>query len=136
MITVDLAQRLRAAGLPWTAARGDRFVVSDREMDEQVFVISDLTIEVHQHISGSYLGFNGTSEWALDSVEVELALWLPREDQLREHLGARFSALEAVHGGFAVVLTPSDGSVETLRHADVDAERAYARALLAVLDGG
>jgi hypothetical protein len=127
VITLDLAHALRDAGLVWTATRGDRFVVADRDMDDDVFVVSDMTIEVHQHGPDRYLGFNGTSEWALDSVEQDHALWLPREDQLRELLAAAFARLEVVPGGFAAVLT--DGS----RHVDLDAERAYARALLAVL---
>jgi len=54
-------------------------------------------------------------------------LWLPREDQLRDQLGEAFVGLGAVSGGFAVTL--SDGS----RHLDIDAERAYARAVLHLL---
>ena len=58
-------------------------------------------------------------------------IWLPREDQLRDALGDRFLRLESVTGGsagcYAVVLVP------TARHVDIDAERAYARALLSVL---
>ncbi|MFC5272404.1 hypothetical protein [Brachybacterium sacelli] len=30
--------------------------------------------------------FNGTTEWALDSVEQHEAIWIPREDQLRTAL--------------------------------------------------
>ena len=44
-------------------------------------------------------------------------------------LGARFVSLDAAGAGFVVAL--DDGS----RHADVDAERAYARAVLHVLEG-
>ncbi|WP_267460854.1 hypothetical protein [Pseudonocardia abyssalis] len=38
MISLDLAHRLRAAGLPWAPTSGDRFVIADRGMDEQVWV--------------------------------------------------------------------------------------------------
>ena len=33
------------------------------------------------------LGFNGTTEWALDSLKTEQVLWLPREGQLRAEIG-------------------------------------------------
>ena len=44
-------------------------------------------------------------------------------------LGAAFDRLEAVPDGFAVQLR--DGS----RHLDIDAERAYARAAITLLEG-
>jgi hypothetical protein len=131
MISVELALRLRAAGLEWTPASGDRFVIPGREMDADVFVVSELTIDVHQAPTGPLIRFNGTTEWALDSVPQEAVVWLPREGQLREALGARFRRLEPIGDGFAVVIEGSAGTEE--RHVDVDAERAYARALLAVL---
>jgi hypothetical protein len=131
MISVELALRLRAAGLEWTPASGDRFVIPGREMDADVFVVSELTIDVHQAPTGPLIRFNGTTEWALDSVPQEAVVWLPREGQLREALGARFRRLEPIGDGFAVVIEGSAGTEE--RHVDVDAERAYARALLGVL---
>ncbi|QYN31786.1 hypothetical protein K1T35_24355 [Pseudonocardia sp. DSM 110487] len=131
MISVELALRLRAAGLEWTPASGDRFVIPAREMDADVFVVSELTIDVHQAPTGPLIRFNGTTEWALDSVPQEAVVWLPREGQLRAALGARFRRLEPIGDGFAVVIEGADGSEE--RHVDVDAERAYARALLTLL---
>jgi hypothetical protein len=130
MISIDLALRLQAAGLVWTPASGDRFVIANRGMDADVFVVSEPTIEVHEAPTGPLIRFNGTTEWALDSVEQDATVWLPREGQLREALGARFRRLAPVGDGFAVV-TERAGTEE--RHVDVDAERAYARALLAVL---
>ena len=132
MITVELASRLQAAGLVWSPTSGDRFVIANREMDADVFVVSELTIEVHEAPTGPLIRFNGTTEWALDSVEQAATVWLPREDQLREALGPRFRRLEPVGDGFAVVIERSGAEQ---RHVDVDAERAYARALLAVLAG-
>jgi hypothetical protein len=131
MISVELALRLRAAGLAWTPASGDRFVIPGREMDADVFVVSELTIDVHQAPTGPLIRFNGTTEWALDSVPQEAVVWLPHEGQLREALGSRFRRLEPIGDGFAVVIDGADGA--EVRHVDVDAERAYARALLAVL---
>ena len=133
MITVDLAHRLHDAGLEWTPAAGDRFVVPDRDLDDEVFVISEMTIEAHQLETGGIVRFNGTTEWALDSIEQSEVLWLPHEAQLRALLGGEFRRLEALPDGFVVVLRDEAYDGRGGRHLDVDAERAYARALLAVL---
>jgi hypothetical protein len=130
VITLDLARRLRTAGLQWTPASGDRFVVPDRDLDEEVFVISQMTIEPEQLGTGGIVRFNGTTEWALDSIAQDEVVWLPHEAQLRALLGSRFVSLEAVPDGFVVVVE-CDG--QRSRHLDIDAERAYARALLALL---
>ena len=126
MITLELATRLRDAGLTWTPASGDRFAIPDRDMDGQVFVVSEMTIDTQQLPTGVLMKFNGTTEWALDSVTLDSALWLPREDQLRELLGDRLLALEAGDGW---VVRTVDGSFR-----DDDAEIAYARALLAAIE--
>jgi hypothetical protein len=130
MISIELARRvgehLAARGVPWRPESGDRFVLPGRDLD-QVFVVSEMTIEVHELSTGMLIRFNGTTEWALDSIPAAEAVWLPREDQLRTLLGDRFGRLERLPGppeGFAVVLT--DGR----RYADTDAECAYARALV------
>jgi hypothetical protein len=98
-------------------------------MDDEVFVVSDMVVEVHELPSGPLLRFNGTTEWALDSIQQHEVVWLPREEQLRELLGASFRALEATPGGFVVRV--ERGSREE-RHIDIDAECALARAVLAV----
>ncbi len=128
MITVELARRLREAGMAWTPAAGDRFVIADRDMDAEVFVVSELTIEVQDAPGGRMFKFNGTTEWALDSVEQDRVVWLPYEGQLRAAIGERFRRLEPVGDGWAVEIDHADG-----RHVDVDAERAYARAMLVLL---
>lgn len=128
MLTIELARRLSESGLTWTPAKGDRFVLPVADMEHDVFVISELTVDVHHYASGDVLGFNGTTEWALDSVEQSQVVWLPREDQLRELLGDAFVTLERIDGGYAVVVRPGSGEPE--RCIDIDAERAYARALL------
>jgi hypothetical protein len=56
----------------------------------------------------------------------------PREDQLRALLGEAFVSMHATPGGFVVVID-RDGRQE--RHIDIDAECAYARAVLS-LDAG
>lgn len=130
MITLDLAKRLRTAGLAWSPAAGDRFVVPDRDLDDEVFVVSDMVVEIHRRHDRQILGFNGTTEWALDSIETDEVVWLPREDQLRDLLDHRFCALEVRPEGFAVKVR-DDGTEQW--HVDTDAERAYARALLSLL---
>ena len=136
MITVELARRLHEAGLAWTPGPGDRFVMADPAVRigaglDDVFVVSHMTVDVADTPGGPLIRFNGTTEWALDSVEKTEVLWLPREAQLRECLGSAFRRLEAVPGGFVVVVGAAAGADE--RHVDLDAECAYARALLAVL---
>ena len=134
MLSRDLARELLGAGLRWAPAKGDRFFVPDRDLDDHVFVLSDMVIELVDVPDGSrILAFNGTTEWALDSLEAGAAVWLPREDQLRELLGRAFVGLESLSGaapGYAVTVEVS-GARE--RHVDVEVEPAYARALLAVL---
>ena len=127
MLSLELALQLRAAGVVWSPLPGDRFVVPDRDMDDEVFVVSEMTVEVHDFPTGKVIGFNGTTEWALDSLAQGEVVWLPREDQLRELVGPLFNRLEAVPGGFAVITANGEGE---RRHVDIDAERAYARAIL------
>lgn len=131
VITVELAHRLRHAGLQWRPTSGDRFAVPDRDLDDEVFVVSQMTIEHEFLQTGGIVRFNGTTEWALDSIAQDEVVWLPHESQLRDLIGARFVRLEAVPDGF-VVVTEHDG--HQARHADIDAERAYARALLEILE--
>ena len=130
MLSLDLARRLRSAGLSWTPVRGDRFVVPDRDMDDDVFVVSDMVIEVHHSPGGAFMGFNGTTEWAMDSIEQHRVLWLPREDQLRERIGDRLVRLERTASGWDVVT--DDGTGEQVASAP-DVEDAYGRALLGLL---
>lgn len=128
MITVQRAEELARAGVQWEPRRGDHFVLPHRDMDEQVFVLSDMTIEVHRFPAGEVIGFNGTVEWALDSVERHEALWIPREDQLRELLGEAFAGLRHTADGYVCEL--ADGSATR----SATAEDAYALGVLAVLD--
>ncbi|MEZ5089112.1 MAG: pilus assembly protein CpaE [Micropruina sp.] len=125
MIDADLAGRLRGRGTPWHPTSGDRFSIPGGDLADEVFVIAEMVIQVQDVPGGaSVFKFNGTTEWALDSIDSRRVLWLPRENQLRDALGEDFAALEAVPGGFAVTLTDAS------RHLDIDAERAYARAVL------
>lgn len=131
MISLDLARRLaHDAGVLWEPAPGDRFVIDAQLLTAQVFYISDLTVEPQHFADQTLLGFNGTTEWALDSVTLDQALWLPREDQLRTLVGDRFQSLSRTEAGWEVTYAASDGSRHTVTDADV--ENAYARALLSL----
>ncbi|MDO3696815.1 pilus assembly protein CpaE [Curtobacterium flaccumfaciens] len=105
MITVELARSLRDAGLRWHPETGDRFVIDKPGIDDDVYTVSEMTVERHDSPTGTILGFNGTTEWALDSVTATESLWLPREDQLRELLGPSFIGLTRVQVGGRVVFT-------------------------------
>lgn len=127
MLSVALARELLSAGLLWTPHPGDRFSVPNGEMADETFYISEMTIEVHSYPGGRVLGFNGTTEWALDSLELSEVVWIPHEGQLRAELGERFISLTP---GWAVTATVN-GRPQTF--CDPDVETAYAQAVLAVL---
>jgi hypothetical protein len=127
LVSIEVARELRRAGLQWIPARGDHFVVPDRGMDDDVFVLSDMTIEVHDFATGPVIGFNGTTEWALDSLDQQSALWLPTEGQLRTLLGATLRRLERTEASYVVTVGAADG--EAAAEAPT-APNAYARALL------
>ena len=131
MLPLTLAVRLRRAGLQWRPAPGDRFVMPDRDMDDDVFVLSDMTVQVHDLPEGPVIGFNGTVEWALDDIAKDEAIWLPREDQLRELLGGTFRRLEHDGEAYRVALETVDG--ERVFTAAGAAE-AYGRALLHLIE--
>jgi hypothetical protein len=128
VITTHVAEQLdhllRSQGRPWDPTPGDRFIIPGRDLDE-VFVVADMTIEISELPSGRLVKFNGTTEWALDSIPAADVLWLPWEHQLRTLLGDRFLSLARTGDGLAVTLT--DGSA----YVDEDPESAYAAALLA-----
>ncbi|TDC54228.1 pilus assembly protein CpaE [Jiangella ureilytica] len=133
MISLELARKLREAGLRWEPQPGDRFVIADRGMDDEVFVVSHMVVDVHEFPSGGrVLGFNGTVEWALDSVEQDAALWLPGESRLRELLGGAFVRLDRSGDGFRVTLDVAGRRVEL---DDEQAEEAYGKALLHLATG-
>ncbi|MGB3764176.1 MAG: pilus assembly protein CpaE [Ornithinimicrobium sp.] len=131
MITTDLARALHTAGLIWSPLPGDRFAVDTQGMLGDVFYLADMTVDVQRFVGGSVIGFNGVAEWALDSVDLEETLWLPREDQMRAVLGAAFVSLERTGEGYVVRLAPTTAYDPTPHE---DAECAYAMAVLAVLD--
>jgi hypothetical protein len=128
---MHMARQLKAAGLSWKPRLGDRFAIPDRDLDDEMFVLSNMTIQVHDRPEGRIIGFNGTTEWALDDVELDETVWLPREDQLRELLGGTFHALDRHRGGYRVRIELLG---EMLAFPGVSPEEAYAAALLHLLE--
>ena len=94
-----------------------------------------MVVEAQESRTGTVLGFNGTTEWALDATETTDALWLPREDQLRGLLGSSFRSLERIEEGYRV----TSGAARTTRRRRLAAywgaepSEAYGRALLALI---
>jgi hypothetical protein len=130
VISRDLAAAL-APLLSWTPRDGDQFYIPREEIAESVFTVSAMVVErVTQH-GETRFHFNGTVEWALDSVEADVVVWLPREDQLRELVGSWFLSLDATPEGFVVTVSGPGRA----HHTDPEtvAADAYGRALLYVL---
>ncbi len=133
MISLDMARRLKAAGLAWEPAAGDRFIVPDRGMDEQVFTVNDMAV-IPEILKGTpAVTFHGTPEWALDYVYVGDTLWLPSEGQLRGRLQEALGR----DGTMVFDLLFLDGAYtcrfewrgEQLAFRSTDAADAYAQAL-------
>jgi len=130
MISTEMAVALRDAGLVWHPRSGDRFQLDEPEFEADVFTVSEMTIEPREYPTGRILAFNGTTEWALDSVAQEDALWLPREDQLREMLRTAFRALRRLADTHEVEIQIGD---DVLVFEHPEPADAYAMAVLELL---
>lgn len=133
MISIPLARRLHAAGLHWQPRDGDRFFIPDRDLDDQTFSVSGMTIDVRTVAGGAELTFNGAVEWALDAIMKNEVVWLPSEAQLRGLLAERFRALTPVETGGFRCEADIDGRSRSFQAPT--AADAYGLALLAALGG-
>jgi hypothetical protein len=135
MISTDMALSLRDAGLVWHPHSGDRFQLDEPEFDADVFTVSEMTIEPREYPTGRILAFNGTTEWALDSVALEDALWLPHEHQLRELLRGAFRSLRRLTDTHEVeiALRQPDGEEAVLVFQHPEPADAYALAVRELL---
>lgn len=131
MIPLQLARQLRDTGLSWEPADGDRFILPDRGMDDEVFTISRMVVEVRTAPVGRMIAFNGTTEWALDAVEQAEVIWLPREEQLRGALGDALLSLVQTDDGWRCTTRVRGGLAEA---EAASADEAYALALLGLLE--
>jgi hypothetical protein len=134
MISTELALALKEAGLIWHPASGDRFQLDEPEFEADVFTVSEMTIEPRDYPTGRILAFNGTTEWALDSVALEDALWLPHEHQLRELLRGAFRSLRRLEDTHEVEISLKSGPRDDLlRFEHPEPADAYALAVLELL---
>lgn len=135
MISLVLAQQLRQAGLAWHPAERDMFAVPNSPLDQQVFVVSQLTALVQMYNGNPVVTFHGSSEWALDYVLVNEVVWLPSEGQLREDIGRRIGShaplrLDRTTEGYRCTLGVGD---RVLEFDSYNAADTYALALLHIL---
>ncbi|HMO55991.1 MAG TPA: hypothetical protein PKA05_03605 [Roseiflexaceae bacterium] len=135
MIPLELAAELRRAGLHWQPRERDCFVIPDRELDDQVFVLSQLTALLSLLHGQPAITFHGSSEWALDYLMTTDAIWLPSETQLRELIERLIGpqgmlSLVCSGGGYRCSVSGDTGKHEA---SGSSAEDAYGRALLAIL---
>jgi hypothetical protein len=130
MISTEMALALRDAGLVWHPRSGDRFQLDEPEFDADVFTVSEMTVEPRDYPTGRILAFNGTTEWALDSVATEDALWLPSESQLREMLRSAFRSLRRLPDTYEVEIAVGGANVVFEHPEPAD---AYALAVLELL---
>ena len=115
MLSITLAEQLKEAGLFWTPALHDFFILPERDLDEQLFVISDMMVDVEKLRNQHLITFNGAPEWAMDYVLVSEALWMP-SGSLRV-TSMRTSGSRVLPGGTPPRRTgvPASGSGEPAR---------------------
>ena len=131
MISVELARVLRDSGLEWRPARYDVFFIPDRGLDDRVFMLSDMTIDIQPLAGGAAITFNGAVEWSLDSIMHGEVVWLPTEAQLRSLVGERLVALTRDAGEYVCAVDIGDQIAE---YRDAGASNAYGQAVLALLE--
>jgi hypothetical protein len=133
-----MATQLKEAGLKWVPELLDYFSLPDRNLDDRTFVISDLLATVEQLQGIQVVSFQGASEWALDYLVTADAVWIPREDQLRQALEAALLTLghpevRLTCGLEGCTCTAQVSEIQQSFHGK-DGSEAYASALLWVLN--
>jgi hypothetical protein len=138
MISLETAQRLKARSLVWRPVLHDFFAIPERGMDDRIFVISDLLANIERLQGALVVSFQGASEWALDSLVLAEAVWLPSESQLREILetllveqGRSGLRLSGSLSGYQCEI-PTDSGWN--QFGSGDASEAYAQAILYMLE--
>ncbi len=137
MIPLNLAVALKNAGLVWRADIHDFFGIPDRNLDERIFVISDLMANLDIFRGWPVVTFHGTAEWALDYILTTDVVWIPTENQLRQELetflrdqGEAMLQLTLRPDGYQCSITHQR---EPHSFVAGSAEKAYAQALLFLL---
>jgi hypothetical protein len=137
MLSLNLAQQLKDAGLTWQPALHDFFTIPDGDFDNRLFVLEDMTSTIEIRNGQTILTFQGVVEWALDFVYMVDALWMPTESQLREQLETRLSSETPP---YLILTSTPDGYRCDIRvggewrgYDSFSASDAYAEALLSLL---
>lgn len=86
MIPLQLAYDLKKAGLVWKAGMHDFFAIPEHDMDERIFVITDVMAYLELLQGWPVVTFHGTAEWGLDYIFSHEVVWMPTEEQLRTEL--------------------------------------------------
>ena len=134
MLSVTTAKSLHDAGLVWNPAELDFFAIPLPGFEDQVFAITNMTVMAEPIRQQLALTFHGVAEWTLDHLWAGEAIWLPREEQLRELLEERLIGQPG--GGLLLRTTPFGYRCEihwqgqTLGFDEFEASEAYAAALL------
>jgi hypothetical protein len=135
MLSIELAQELKQAGVRWTPAIHDFFIVPNADLDDRLFVLTDMMASIAVLKGWPAITFNGVVEWALDYILTGEATWVPTEAQLRELVAEKIDAQETlslVQNGAGCVCQLSGIDAPLSFHAET-AANAYALALLNVL---
>lgn len=137
MISLALARKLKEAGLVWHTSVHDFFAIPDRDMDNRVFVLSDMMVTMELLRGWPAVVFHGTAEWASDYLLTHEAIWLPTESQLREQLeeelaerNGRFHQLVRTEDSYSCELVLAN---TPLHFTAESAGEAYGQALLHLL---
>ncbi len=137
MLSLSTAQKLKAAGLTWAPALHDFFAVPERGMDDRVFVISDMSVDIGPLYGRSVVTIIGTGEWALDYEVISDLVWMPTEAQLRQaleqHLLAEPQPALKLFGARDHYLCQIQFRDQSLTFEAPEAGEAYAAALLHVI---
>lgn len=133
LIPIGLAKDLRSAGLVWRPAWGDLFHIPDRHLDDRLFMLADLSVEITTLADGiGAITFNGAVEWSLDYILTQDVVWMPSEAQLRSRLGTRLRALRRAGDMYVCEIALTDETTE--EHTANTASGAYSLALLSLLE--
>jgi hypothetical protein len=140
MLSLSTAIKLKDANLAWIPALHDFFAIPDRGLDDRVFVISDMMAYVEIRNNLPMVTFHGVVEWALDYVQTQEVVWIPRESQLRTRLMQLLRSekqpavkLQSLQAGYSCIIQFLG---QEYIFNSPEASEAYAAALLFVLGEG
>lgn len=138
MISLELARKLKQAGLTWEGNVNDFFAIPDRGLDKHLFVLSDMMANLDIFRGWPVVTFHGAAEWALDYILTSEVVWMPTETQLREAVeDILLGEVQVVLGltrqpfGYRCTL---EFRGETFNFEAANASDAYGQALLYLLE--